>query len=146
MKPEVTAPKVPSAKLPPGVTPWGRVFMAAHRLVMPLISVPPAIVDLELTDEVCRLDDFGIQGSVVPTPGHSPGSVSVVLDSGEVFVGDLAMNRFPLTMSPSLPIFADDLGQVVESWYRLLALGPRMVFPAHGKPFSIELIRRILDA
>ena len=132
--------------LPPGVTAWGRVLMAMHRLFMPLITVPPARVDRALTDEVLPLADFGIPGVVVPTPGHSPGSVSVLLESGEAFVGDLAMNRMPLCMSPGLPIFADDLDEVIRSWHRLLELGVKTVYPAHGKPFPADVMRRILDA
>ncbi|HSM08911.1 MAG TPA: MBL fold metallo-hydrolase [Gemmatimonadota bacterium] len=132
--------------LPPGVTPWGRTFMAVHRLVMPLIEVPPARVDRILPDETFRLDDFGVPGRVIPTPGHSPGSVSVLLDTGEALVGDLAMNRAPLTLSPKLPIFAEDPQQVIRSWHRLLELGPHTVFPAHGKPFGVEVIRRQVAA
>ena len=132
--------------LPPGVTAWGRVLMAMHRLFMPLITVPPARVDRVLTDEVFPLADFGIPGVAVPTPGHSPGSMSVLLESGEAFVGDLAMNRMPLRMSPGLPIFADDLDEVIRSWHRLLELGVKTVYPAHGKPFSADVMRRILDA
>jgi glyoxylase-like metal-dependent hydrolase (beta-lactamase superfamily II) len=132
--------------LPPGVTAWGRAFMAVHRLVMPLIDVPPATVDRRLGDGVTSLDEFGVPGFVVPTPGHSPGSVSVVLETGEAFVGDLAMNRLPLRLTPGLPIFADDLGEVRSSWLRLLEFPVRTVFPAHGRPFSVDVIRRILDA
>lgn len=132
--------------LPPGVTAWGRVFMATLKLVMPLITIPSARVDRRLGDETVSLEEFGIPGIVIPTPGHSPGSVSVLLDSGEAFVGDLAMNRAPLTLSPGLPIFADDLEEVVQSWRRLLELGVTRVFPAHGRPFSADVIRRILDA
>ncbi len=132
--------------LPPGVTVWGRVFMSVHRLLMPFIEVPPARVDRTLSDAIFRLEEFGIPGVVVPTPGHSPGSVSILLDSGEAFVGDLAMNRAPLTLSPGLPIFADDPAEVLQSWRRLLDLGAQRVFPAHGKPFSADVIRRILDS
>jgi glyoxylase-like metal-dependent hydrolase (beta-lactamase superfamily II) len=131
--------------LPPGVTTWGRTLMAINRLAMPLITIPPARVDRRLVDETVSLEEFGIPGIVVPTPGHSPGSVSILLDSGEAFVGDLAMNRAPLTLSPGLPIFADDLEEVVRSWRQLLDLGVRKVYPAHGKPFSVDVIRRILD-
>jgi len=132
--------------LPPGVTPWGRVFMAAHRIVMPLISVPPAEVDVTLSDEPFSLEPFGIPGVALPTPGHSPGSISVLLESGEAFVGDLAMNRIPLTLSPRLPIFADDPAQVVRSWRRLLELGAETVFPAHGAAFPADVIRSLLPA
>jgi hydroxyacylglutathione hydrolase len=132
--------------LPPGVTAWGRVLMAVHRLLMPLITVPPARVDRVLKDEALPLADFGIPGVVLPTPGHSPGSVSVVLESGEAFVGDLAMNRPPLRLSPGLPIFADDPDEVIRSWRRVLDLDVKTVYPAHGKPFHVDVMRRILDA
>lgn len=131
--------------LPPGVTPWGRTFMAAHKLLMPLIHVPPAHVDRRLGDDPLRLDEFGIPGVVIHTPGHSPGSVSVVLDSGEAFVGDLAMNRMPVCSSPSLPIFADDPVEVRRSWNRLLELPIEKVYPAHGSPFGVEVVRELLD-
>lgn len=130
--------------LPPGVTPWGRTFMAVHRLVMPLIRVPSAEVDLRFSDGTDTLEPWGIPSRVVHTPGHSPGSVTVLLETGEAFVGDLAMNRFPLTLAPRLPIFADDIDQVRESWDRLLALGVERVYPAHGRPFEVERIRRLL--
>lgn len=132
--------------LPPGATPWGRAFMAVHRLVMPLIDIPSAVVDRRLGDDVTSLSEFGIPGLVVPTPGHSPGSISVLLETGEAFVGDLAMNRLPLTLGPGLPIFADDLHEVRRSWGRLLELPVTKVFPAHGRPFPVDRIRRILDA
>ena len=74
-----------------------------------------------------------------------PGSVSVLLDAGEAFVGDLAMNRFPLRFFPGLPIFADDLDAVTASWQLLLAQGARTVYPAHGKPFPAEVIQRALS-
>ena len=58
-------------------------------------------MDLVVEDEL-SLRDHGIPGTVLHTPGHSPGSLSVVLDTGEAFVGDLAMNGPPLTRKPDL--------------------------------------------
>jgi glyoxylase-like metal-dependent hydrolase (beta-lactamase superfamily II) len=130
--------------LPPGVTAWGKTFMFVHRLLMPLIDVPAAKVDLRLGDDVTSLEEFGIPGLVIPTPGHSPGSISVILESGEAFVGDLAMNRFPLRMSPGLPIFADDPEQVVRSWERLLQYDVTTVYPAHGAPFPVDAMEAAL--
>lgn len=132
--------------LPPGVTLWGKVFITVHRLFLPLIKIPAARVDLVLGDEAFSLADYGIPGRILHTPGHSPGSVSVLLDSGEAFVGDLAMNRLPLRRTPGLPIFAEDTVAVVDSWRRLLQAGARTVYPAHGKPFPAEVIRRAIAA
>ncbi len=130
--------------LPPGVTLWGRTFIAIHKLFLPLIRISPAKVDISLGDEGLSLADYGIPGRVLHTPGHSAGPVSVLLDTGDAFVGDLAMNRFPLRLSPGLPIFAEDLPAVVDSWKRLLQAGATTVYPAHGKPFPAEVIRQAI--
>jgi glyoxylase-like metal-dependent hydrolase (beta-lactamase superfamily II) len=66
------------------------------------------------------------------------GSVSVLLDSGEAFVGDLAMIKLPLRFGPGLPTVAEDIEKVKESWRRLLELGVTTVYPAHWK----TLLRR----
>ncbi len=130
--------------LPPGVTPWGKTFAALLKIFMPLIKVPTAKVDLALGDDGLSLVDFGIPGRVLHTPGHSSGSVTVLLDTGEAFVGDLAMNKFPLRLSPGLPIFADDPAAVVTSWKMLIELGASTVYPAHGKPFPIAVIEQAI--
>ena len=133
------------APLPPGVTLWGRIFISLHKKLMPLINIPPAKIDVALGDDGLLLSDYGIPGRVLHTPGHSSGSVSVLLETGEAFVGDLAMNRFPLRLSPGLPIFAEDQAAVVESWRSLLDQGATTVYPAHGKPFPAEVIRKAIS-
>ena len=130
--------------LPPGVTPWGHVFKGIMTMFMPLVYIPSVDVDVVLGDEERSLAEYGIPGKVIHTPGHSSGSVSILLEKGDVFVGDLAMNKFPLRLSPGLPIFAEDWAILKASWQLLLDLGAKTVYPAHGKPFSAEIIRRAL--
>jgi glyoxylase-like metal-dependent hydrolase (beta-lactamase superfamily II) len=66
-------------------------------------------------------------GEFVHTPGHSEDSVSLLLDSGEVFTGDL-----PLAMP-------DDGNELVrQSREKLRALGARRVYPGHGEPFEMR--------
>lgn len=130
--------------LSPGVTPWGRIFRSVMVKFMPLVQVPPMDVDMRLGDENFPLYEYGIPGKVIHTPGHTHGSVSILLDSGEAFVGDLAMNRFPLRLSPGLPIFAVDESRVKESWKILLNKGAQTVYPAHGKPFPAELMKKTI--
>ena len=55
------------------------------------------------------------------------------------------MNKLPLRFTPGLPIFADDVSLVKESWIRLLNLGARTIYPAHGKPFPAEVIKKALS-
>ncbi len=131
--------------LPPGVTCWGKIFVNIMAIFMPLIHIPAAEVDIVLGDEEFSLAEYGIPGKIVYTPGHSMGSVSVLLETGDAFVGDLAMSEFPLRLRPGLPILAEDMKKVGESWKMLVDLGAETIYPAHGKPFSVGLIRRALS-
>jgi hydroxyacylglutathione hydrolase len=131
--------------LPTGVTVWGRIFVKIMAMFMPLVHVPATNVNMVLSDEEFSLNGYGIPGNIIYTPGHSMGSVSVLLETGDAFVGDLAMNGFPLRLSPGLPIFADDMQEVRKSWKSLLDKGAKTVYPAHGKPFSVDIIRKALS-
>ena len=131
---------------PKGVGRWGRML---GKIGIPLIKwlypeAPPTEVDVTIENDEFSLVDYGIAGRVIHTPGHSIGSVSVLLNSGEAFVGDLAMNKFPLKRNPGLPILADDITKVKESWQQLLRFNVKTVYPGHGHPFSVEIIKKAL--
>ncbi|MDO8722566.1 MAG: MBL fold metallo-hydrolase [Syntrophales bacterium] len=130
--------------LPPGVTIWGHIFVRIMAIFMPLVHIPATDVDVVLGDAEFSLIEYGIPGSIIYTPGHSMGSVSVLLETGDAFVGDLAMSEFPLRLSPGLPILAEDMQKVKESWKVLLDKGAKTIYPAHGKPFSAGIIRKAL--
>jgi hydroxyacylglutathione hydrolase len=130
--------------LPPGVTGWGRALVRLMALAGDPMRYAPADAGVVITDAGLSLAGYGIPGSVVHTPGHTRGSVSVVLDSGEAMVGDLAMAGLPLRLSPGLPVLAEDWAQVRESWRMLLARGVTTIYPAHGKPFPADVIRQAL--
>jgi hydroxyacylglutathione hydrolase len=133
-------------RLPPGTTRWGKIFIAIERLFLPRIRIPAVTADIILGDEPLPLREYGLPGRILHTPGHSPGSVTILLDSGEAFVGDLAMNGFPLRWRPGLPIVAEDPAAVIDSWHRLLDAGARTIYPAHGKRFSADVMRDAVGA
>ncbi len=130
--------------LPPGVTPWGHIFVKILAMFMPLVHIPATNVDIVLGDGDFPLTEYGIPGKIVYTPGHSIGSVSVLLETGDAFVGDLAMNGFPLRLNPGLPILAENMQKVRASWKVLLDQGAKTIYPAHGKPFSVDIIQKAL--
>lgn len=126
---------------PDGVTPYGRMMIwFAKRMLRP--HLPPLEIDTVIPDAGMSLKPFGIPGKVVYTPGHSQGHVSILLDSGEAFVGDMAMNDWYLRLSPGLPILADDINMVVESWRKILPMGIKRIYPAHGMDFGVEVIEK----
>ncbi|HEY3345215.1 MAG TPA: hypothetical protein VGJ97_09825, partial [Anaerolineaceae bacterium] len=77
------------------------------------------------------LASLGIHGEIVPTPGHSPDSVSLLLDSGAAFVGDLR----PPNLVPE-----ESSAETRASWQRLAEHGARQVYPAHDDPYPISMV------
>lgn len=128
--------------MPPGVTRWGKIFGAFLNSWSKKFSIESSEVDIVIGEEDYSLDEFGIKGKIVFTPGHSRGSISVVLDSGDAFVGDMAMNGLPLTIGPNLPIFAEDMSALKNSWRKLIDNGVKKIYPAHGKPFPVEKLMK----
>jgi endoribonuclease LACTB2 len=77
-------------------------------------------------DSTELLESLGIRGQIVPTPGHSPDSVSLVLEDGKAFTGDLT---HPL-------LLREEDTECWESWKRIFDLGATRIYPAHGKPYD----------
>jgi hydroxyacylglutathione hydrolase len=127
---------------PPGVTVWTSMLSRLVNVFVSNVNIPQTKVDIVLDDQDFSMESYGIPGKIIHTPGHSPGSVSLVLENGDAIVGDLAMNSFGLRHGPCLPAFADDLAQVKQSWRLLLGLGVNTVHPAHGKSFSADIIKK----
>jgi glyoxylase-like metal-dependent hydrolase (beta-lactamase superfamily II) len=125
---------------PDGVTAWGKIVHAALAPIVLRFAVPVFDPDLLMDDDGLDLAAYGVSGRVVHTPGHSPGSVSVVLSSGDAIVGDLAMN-VPACLRPSFGIFAHDPDVVAASWRRLVSLGVHTVHPGHGRAFAASALQ-----
>jgi glyoxylase-like metal-dependent hydrolase (beta-lactamase superfamily II) len=130
---------------PSAVTTWGHVARVVLKPLAPLFRFPKGKVDVVLSNEGLSLAEYGIPGRVIHTPGHTPGSVSVLLETGDAFVGCMTHNGFPFRLSPNLPIFAEDLPRLRESWRMLLEQGVDTIHPAHGEPFSSEAIMETLS-
>ena len=97
-------------------------------------------------DDGMRLDEFGITGSVLHTPGHTPGSISVVLDSGDAIIGDVIMGGYAggsiRPTKPNFHYFSDDLAAAMASVDRVLAMTTGRLFVGHGGPLSHEAVVR----
>lgn len=94
-------------------------------------------VDITLHDNVvisfaesrAVLERIGIPGEILPTPGHSDDSVSLLLDDGSVFTGDLTRPAF---------IGVEDPALVLASWRLLRERGAARVYPGHGPAWPID--------
>jgi len=124
-----------------GANALGSILAFIGRFVSP-DNLPGVEADILIDDEL-SLDEFGVEGKVIHTPGHTPGSVSVALSTGDVFVGDMLMS-FSDRSKPQLPVFAVDMGEVKKSISRLLSLSPARFHTSHGGAAGPEDVRKLI--
>jgi len=94
---------------------------------------PPLTPDMTFDAEF-DLTPYGIAGKILHTPGHSFCSSSVILDTGEAFVGDMATES-PITQRPSLALLAADEMQLFESYRKILS-SANSIYVGHGQPLT----------
>lgn len=97
---------------------------------------PDILIEGELS-----LEEYGIHGKILPTPGHTPGSVSVLLDSGEMLVGDALMGGMMSKGNPRFPHFAENVSGTRQSIDTILKLAPSTIYTGHGGPFTFQEVK-----
>lgn len=114
--------------------------VARKQEVSSSIRVEPDI----FLDGDLNLEYMGIPGLIMHTPGHTPGSVSVVLDNGEAILADLLFGGMIWTGRPGYPFFASDLMQLRSSIIAVLSHSPEIVYVSHGGPFTLKMVQQFL--
>ena len=89
--------------------------------------------DVELED-MQDLSPYGLDARVICLPGHSRGSIGILLADGILFCGDLLEN----TRHPVVNSLGEDRGLMHASAAKLKDLGIEMVYPGHGLPFPFN--------
>lgn len=84
---------------------------------------------LSLEESRSFLSELGLHGEILATPGHSDDSISLFLDSGELFVGDL---------NPLYELEAHKGTETERSWRKLLALKPKKIYYGHAKTADLK--------
>lgn len=124
-----------------------RFFIGAYGMFHEF-TYPP--VTLREADHIVTGDDFdllqqiGIEGKIIHTPGHTQDSITVVLKDGKAFVGDAAMDLLNICMCEHRPIFITDESKTFESWQKIKDHGAKIIYPSHGSPFPIENLMKVL--
>lgn len=75
------------------------------------------------------LQEMGIEGEIIATPGHSEDSISLCLDDGSFFVGDL---------NPLYELEMHRGTRIGESWELLLARHPKTIFYGHARTAQLD--------
>lgn len=118
--------------------PMGRLVALASRAGRSAPAFQPDV----LVDDEMDLRCLGLEARILPTPGHTAGSITVLTSGGDALIGDLVIGHALLRGHPRLPYVADDVDLVRQSVHDLLARAPQGVHSAHGRPFSVDDLAR----
>jgi glyoxylase-like metal-dependent hydrolase (beta-lactamase superfamily II) len=126
------------------IVPHGTIFLTRFIInkISPAFSdklnYEPCQPDI-LVDQLLDLHVFGFNAHIMHTPGHSPGSQSVIVDDEIAIVGDSMFGIFPQSIFPP---FAFNEYELIKSWGKLLETDCYTFLPSHGTPNSRELLAK----
>lgn len=79
--------------------------------------------------------------TILSTPGHTEGSISILTGNDEMFVGDACFNIYSKDVFP--PIMTD-LEALSKTYDLYIEKDPRILYPGHGESFSIHKVKASL--
>lgn len=129
--------------LPAGTTPLTKmVSRSGTKLGKKITRIEPFSPVVAVTNRF-SLKSHGYDAEILETPGHTAGSVSVVVNNEIAIVGDTLYGIFKRSVFPP---YADDPAGMVRSWGRLLDTGCRLFLPGHGSGITRELLHKEYEA
>ena len=104
-------------------------------------GIDPATADIVVDGEY-DLAEFGVSGKVIHTSGHSPSSLSIILDHGEALVGDLIREEQPGKIG--FGMFYEDRETALESVKKIAAFNPRIIYLSHSKTIDHQILNEFI--
>jgi len=128
-----------------GITPFPRgtmwfskiIFRIGNTLMASKSKYQPVSPDIVVRGEY-DLGKYIPGAKVIPTPGHTAGSISLVIENEVAFVGDTLFNIMPGSVFPP---FANNVPELLKSWEKLIAAGYRTFYPGHGKSITLQKLK-----
>jgi hydroxyacylglutathione hydrolase len=121
----------------PGLNIFGKIYKRIADFALPKIKLPK-LHRVFTAEDGMRLHGIGLAGRILHTPGHSAGDLTLVLDDGSAFVGDLVQGpRIPRVTPAEFSIMAVDAPAMLASWRALIDSGARMIYPGHGSIITL---------
>ena len=97
-------------------------------------------------NEIIDLKSYGVAGKVIHTPGHTDGSISVILESGQAIVGDLFNGKKTKHgIKASYPFICSNLDAIKVSMRKLIDQGSNQFYNAHGVVCDENALMRLLE-
>lgn len=120
-------------RIPDGTNPYTGFIASLGRKVYPGLAAYRAVEADILVSDKYNLEEWGIDGYVLHTPGHTDGSQSIVLENRLVIAGDCFFPVFPKSVFPP---FGNDIPQLLKTWEQIFDLNINEIYAGHGPKFS----------
>jgi glyoxylase-like metal-dependent hydrolase (beta-lactamase superfamily II) len=121
-------------RIPTGQGTYSGLISKLGRIVYPKFASPKPFIANLINENEFDLREFGIDGKIITTPGHTAGSQSVLLGK-RLISGDTFIN---IQNGKILPPFVNEPKILLETWQNLFDLGIEEIYPGHGQPFKVE--------
>jgi len=138
-KAEAACLKKGYTEFPKGTMWFPKIMSAIGRTIGKRLGKYAPVVPAITISKRFNLRAYGIDGYVLPTPGHSAGSLSVIIEGKYAIVGDTLFNIFKHSVFPP---YANDQKKLLKSWEKLLQSKCELFYPGHGKPFTRERLEK----
>jgi glyoxylase-like metal-dependent hydrolase (beta-lactamase superfamily II) len=92
-----------------------------------------------LIDNIFDLNSIGFNAYILHTPGHTTGSISIIVDNEIALVGDTMFGIFKWSVFPP---FANDIIEMIRSWGILLDSDCQVFIPSHGTANTRLLVQK----
>jgi hydroxyacylglutathione hydrolase len=127
-----------NSPLPKGASFFPKQIIAvANKLLPGKSKIPPVEPNILVQSRTTLFGTESLQ--IIHTPGHSAGSISLVVDNEIAICGDAAFGVFP---NRAMPPFADDIYDLIDSWGTLLETNCSLFLPGHGRPITRKTLEK----
>ena len=103
------------------------------------------VIFLDFKDyEEFSLNKYAFENlKLIYTPGHSKDSISLVYNDEYLFCGDMVQNLF--FKYPLIPLFGDNIEELISSWKKAIKKGYSRIYPATSKSYILkeDLIKKL---
>ena len=125
--------------LPSGTNPITRLLVRIFAKQFRSIALyQPCNSDYKIED-IYDLADWGFNAYLIHTPGHTQGSICLIVDNEVALVGD---TMFGISRWTVFPPFASDQNQMLKSWGKLLETNCKIFMPSHGSANARSIVEK----
>lgn len=123
--------------LPKGTSLWTKIMVRIGKMIR-VGSYPAVTPDFIIADQL-ELSEFEFDVNILSTPGHTAGSMTIIVNDKYAFVGDTMFNIRHETVFPP---FVNDEAALLSSWNCLLETPCEIFYPGHGRPIDRAKLER----